>query len=482
MNNYLNVWIIPALCLFCSSASDVKAAPADGKEKLMTEEAAREEYAYTIGKLAYIWGWPVVNVHNRRASLKMVLEPGLNGGVIPVAPVNYFCMLTDYLKPLQRSIVTPNQDTVYGVCFTDLSIEPVLIQVPDFGNRYWVLQCMDAYTDVFSSPGTVHKSGSGIYMLVGPNWEDTTPEGVIEVIRAPTDLVWCLLRVFMNDTDEDRAALQPLINQVEGYPLSQYDGTLKTKDWSKIPSFPVEGAAAGEIHWVRDEFFWDDLAKVLAENAPRPGEEAMVENFRRLIEKRDRDPAVKAGLERAVHAGSRLVSAGFPYSNQEDKFGSGWAGNLTGGAFGSHYLNRAWIAKAYIAVNKVEDAFYLGTNVDGAGQLLNGGKDRYTITFPKDGLPPCRAFWSLTLYDQEHFFADNLLQRYSLGTKNLQQMKFSPDGSLTIHIQNSSPGKDKESNWLPAPKAPFSLLIRFYVPEKSVIDKQYAPPPVERVE
>ena len=470
-----------AAVLTAAFAAAEDTGPAD--ESALREQAL-EEYAYHWGVLAYVWGWPAVNLHNRRESDRPVPEPGRDGGVLPAAPINYICFLTDYLAADQREIVTPNQDTVYGSGFADLGVEPVVFQVPDFGGRYWILHVMDAYTNVVATLGSRENSKPGFYLLVGPAWKGDAPAGIAGVFRSSTNFAWYIPRVFMNDTAEDRAAIQPYLHQMNIYPLSEYDGEMKNVDWTKVPDFPAEetGDVPGEVRWVKDEVFWEDFAAVLAENAPVPAEAAMWGNFQRLLAQRETSPAVKRGLDRAVADGSKIVAAGFPYSNQMDQVGYGWAGDLKGGKWGDEYLRRAWVGKAYIAVNEPADAFYVGTDLDETGASLNG-KYAYTVTFPRGQLPPARAFWSLTLYDYEHFFAPNALQRYSVGTKNLDRMKFDADGSLTLYLQHQSPGKDKEENWLPAPAdGHFAVLLRYYVPKESVLQGEYAPPPVKRVE
>jgi hypothetical protein len=130
--------------------------------------------------------------------------------------------------------------------------------------------------------------------------------------------------------------------------------------------------------------------------------------------------------------------------------------------------------------NTPEETRYIYTDFDSSGARLNGART-YTVTFPKGQTPPVNGFWSLTLYNEEHLFAPNPLNRYSLGTKN-KAMQLDADGSLTINVQSESPGKDKESNWLPAPKdADFSLYIRAYWPQRAVLDEKWMPPAIRRI-
>ncbi|CAI8899362.1 DUF1254 domain-containing protein [Pseudomonas neuropathica] len=453
--------------------------PLNAAESTQVYQKAQEDYAYLIGKQAYIWGWPAVNLHNRRAAMQPVPRPGLVGGIIPVAPVNQLSMLTDYLDAGQRFVLTPNQDVIYGQMFTDLGKGPVVFQIPDFGARYWVLHCMDAYTEVFAAPGSRIKSKPGFYMIVGPDWQGEKPAGVVEMLRSPTNLAWVVPRIFMDDDIQDREAVRSLVNQVNAYPLSQFDGKPRNVDWHALPTFPAPAHSKGEVRWVKDETFWADLATVLLENQPRPEEAALVDTFKRTLEFAKTNPAIQRGLDRALAHGAMVLNAGFSFSIHPNKFGNQWAADLTAGAAGSNYLRRAWVAKAYIATNKPDDALYLGTDYDGRGERLEGSKP-YSLTFAADQLPPAEAFWSISAYDGEHFFEPNPINRYSIGTKN-RDLKKNADGSLTIYLQHPSPGADKESNWLPVPKGDFSLLLRLYSPGQSVVKGEYMMPPVSTI-
>ncbi len=446
-----------------------------GESAATTSDQATEEYAYSVGKQAYLWGWVPVNLHSRREWLRKF--PGHR----IVSPINRLVMLLDYIPPEERFIVTPNQDVAYGQGFADLSQGAVVIQIPDFGDRFWVLQCMDAYSDVFADPGWRTKSKPGFYLLVGPNWKGQVPPGIVEVLRSPTNLAWYVPRVFLVDSPKDKAAAQPLLNRVGAYPLTEFNGKMKTYHYALRPGLPSGHKGQGEHPWVVDARFWEDLAAVLAENKPRQGEEPLVASFQALLAAWKKDPLVKRGMARAVQDGRQLVETAKLYGNVGTPLGYGWSSALNGGAFGTDYLTRTLVGKAYLGVNKPQDALYIGTDLDGDGKRLNGAGNTYTLTFSKGQLPPAKAFWSLTLYDTEHFFYINPQKVYSRGTKN-KDLQFNPDGSLTIYIQNQSPGADKETNWLPCPAEPFSVLIRIYVPDESVLQGPYSPPPVERME
>jgi hypothetical protein len=158
--------------------------------------------------------------------------------------------------------------------------------------------------------------------------------------------------------------------------------------------------------------------------------------------------------------------------------GNGWNSPVNNAEWGTDYLNRTGTAKSNMYDNRPEETKYIYRDDDSQGQQLNG-QNNYSITFAKGAVPPVKGFWSLTLYDAEHFFHANPLNRYSLGTKN-KSLKYNADGSLTLYAGNKSPGKDKESNWLPAPNGPFSLYIRAYWADNAILEGTWTPPKVEK--
>jgi len=442
-----------------------------------------QDYVKNLATLAYVWGWPLVNMYNRHVVFSKVPENGLGDGVLPVAPLNRLTMLTDYIKPEERAVATPNQDTVYGFGVFSLDREPVVFQIPDFGSRYWVYQLGDQRTDAIAGLGAVYGTKPGFYMVVGPTWDGNVPDGIAGVFRSPTDIAYIAPRAFLDDTKEDRAAIQPLVSQIMAYPVSEFDGKTKTKDWSKIPTLadPAGGksGSGGETKWVKPEVFFDELPAILKEVSPQPGEEALYAWFQSLLDAAAKDPKIKATMTQAAVAADNGILkelhqfryAGVPVQN-------GWTSPVNGAHFGTDYYSRTAAARANIFVNSRNEAAYFGQEYDSGNKRLDG-KNAYSVTFPKGGTPPVNGFWSLTLYDEDHFFAPNKLNRFSIGTKN-KDLKFNGDGSLTIYVQNAPPGGDKQANWLPAPEGDFELFIRAYGPTDAIMNDQWSPPPVLR--
>ena len=397
-------------------------------------------------------------------------------------PIAYggIAMLTDYITADQRVIACSNQDVVYGPGFLPLDKEPFVFQVPEFGNRFWVYALYDARTDEFSAIGQQYGTKPGFYLVVGPDWKGETPAGINGVVRSSTNLAFAIPRIFMDDTAEDRKAIQPVLSQINFYPLSQFDGKMKIKDWTKLPHFPApKSQGPGETKWVNPETYFDELPAIMKHVPPLPGEESLYRWISSVLEAAEKDPAVKQTLKETAIASDAMIALYLQWRHNGRAAGNGWNSPVNNAEWGTDYLNRTGTARSNIYDNRPEETKYIYTDNDNQGQQLSG-QNTYTITFPKGQTPPVKGFWSLTLYNAEHFYHDNPLKRYSLGTKN-KNLKLNADGSLTLYAGAKSPGGDKETNWLPAPDGTFSLYIRAYWPEKAILDGTWMPPMVEKV-
>ncbi len=159
---------------------------------------------------------------------------------------------------------------------------------------------------------------------------------------------------------------------------------------------------------------------------------------------------------------------------------NGWFFSTKTGTYGTNYIQRALVTAIGLGANRPQDAVYPTSEADAEGKPYEGAS-KYVVRFEKGQLPPVDGFWSLTMYNAEYFFVENPLNRYNLSSRS----KFKPnaDGSIDLYIQNESPGKDKESNWLPAPKDKFVLMMRLYWPKEkapSILDGTWKVPPVKK--
>jgi hypothetical protein len=258
---------------------------------------------------------------------------------------------------------------------------------------------------------------------------------------------------------------------------------MKTIDWKKAPDITdpkSDSGGGGEAKWVIPEKFFDQLAEALDLVPPLPGEEAMYGQFRLLLDAASRNPELKKTLiAAATETEEKIIAPFHQWQHNGRPAGNGWNRSTNNAEWGVDYFNRTGTAKSNMFDNRPNETQYFYTDHDGAdGQLIGSGS--YEVTFAKGQEPPVNGFWSLTLYNEHHFFHPNSLKRYSLGTKN-KSLKRNADGSLTLYAGAKSPGGDKEANWLPAPNGNFSLYIRAYWGDTGILDGSWKPPVIKKV-
>lgn len=440
-----------------------------------------EPYARMMARNIYFWAWPMVNVYNRRLAFSKSPEPGIMND-LPFAPLNRLAMLSDYVAPAERWVACPNQDVVYGAGILALDQSPAVIQVPDFGKRFWVYQIVDLRTDSFADVGAMYGTKPGFYLLAGPDWKGTVPSGITGVFHAKSNTGMVIPRAFLDDTAEDKSAVQSVINGIAMYPLSDFDGKVKTVNWKNIRKYPSAAAGAGETRWVFPDRFFDQLPEVLRDAKPLQGEEVMYAQVSALLDAAQKDPAVKKALtDEAVTADKEVIDPLLHFRTWGVGLSNNWTTIRNGAAFGTDYFTRTAVARSNIMVNKPAETAYFYQDLDDTGMALNG-RNHYVLTFAARQMPPVKGFWSLTMYDQYHFFVPNAINRYSVGTKN-KDLKTDADGSLSIYIQAEPPTDPlQRANWLPSPKSgDFTLYTRAYWPDTAITNGEWTPPAVKIV-
>ncbi len=286
----------------------------------------------------------------------------------------------------------------------------------------------------------------------------------------------------MDDTPEDKRAIQDVLTGIVMYPLAEFDGQMKSVDWRKLPKVPGAPPGEEETRWVLPEKFFDELPAVLEDAPALPGEEARYAQVRAVLAAaKDNANLKQAMVEAAKETDEKLVKPLFQFRNYGQQLPHHWSTISNESAFGTDYFTRTAVAKSNILVNSPDETKYFYQDLDAGGVRLNSA-DQYTVTFGKDATPPVNGFWSLSIYNEHHFFIANPINRFSVGTKN-KDLKFAADGSLTIYVQADEPQDPAQRvNWLPAPKGDFSLYIRAYWPKTAVTDGSWTPPAVERVD
>ena len=229
------------------------------------------------------------------------------------------------------------------------------------------------------------------------------------------------------------------------------------------------------------------LAKLLKTNPPAARDAAMVARMAKigLVPGQDFDPSKLSSLDKdALLAVPKMGVMKMAKRVQEQQPINGWLvfGSEVGN-WGTDYLLRATTAWLGPGWNLPADAVYPLSTKDSNGNDYNGAEHKYVLRFAKGQFPPVKGFWSLTMYDEDNFLAANPLNRYTLS----QQDKFvtNQDGSVDLYLQADSPGKAKEANWLPAPKAKFGIMLRLYWPTEtppSILDGTWKPPAIKAVQ
>jgi hypothetical protein len=431
-----------------------------------------------IDKEAYIFGYPLVLMDVSRQVMTACPSP-----TAMCAPINQFANVPAFPDPTFTDVVSPNADTLYSTAWLDLSKEPMVLSLPDTKGRYYVMQMMDAWTNVFAAPGSrTTGTAKGDFAIVGPGFKGKLPVG-LKKIEAPTNLVWIIGRTQTNGT-ADYEAVHAIQVQYKLTPLSAWG-----KPYTPPATVPVDPKVSKEppveqVEKMAAQTFFARLNSLMQVNPPAAADAEAVKKFAAIgiapgqkFTMEGLDPAAKSALEKGVKEARQEIAA--TAKKPHGKVVNGWALMYDVGVYSNNYPFRATVARVGLGANLPEDAIYPMTRVDAAGKPLSG-QNKYMMHFAKDQIPPVNAFWSVTMYNNKQFFVENPINRYAIGDRD--KLKFNSDGSLDLYIQHESPGKDKESNWLPAPKDGFNLVMRLYWPKKPVLDGTWAPPPVKRVD
>lgn len=441
-----------------------------------------------IAKQAYVYGFPLVDFYRIYAAYFLfprspVYKTGLNS--VYNTPNVY--------TPADTTVQTPNSDTPYSFVMFDLRAEPYVLTLPAIAkNRYYSVQMVDQYTFNFDYLGTrTTGNGGGKFLIAGPNWHGSKPAGITKVVQSDTQLALAIIRTQLLNA-ADITAVHRIQAAYRIQPLSAYFGT---KAPSQAPAIkwplPMSASEPKEFslkNWVIAQLmppertspkFYDILSFVLQFCPVAPVDAKTRKSFEQIgiFSGSYKQPAgvTDTQLTDGMAAGQAEIDAARAKSTSSaDLFG-------TPAQLAGKYLNRAVAAQLGILGNTAAEAIYLTYEKDADGKPLTGAK-KYTIRFAPGQLPPVKAFWSLTMYNlPAQLLVANPLDRYLINSPMLPNLKRDKDGGVTIYLQHDSPGKDRESNWLPAPEGGFFMVLRCYYPDQSVVDGSWKQPPARPV-
>lgn len=448
-------------------------SPVQAKSSVTPEEAR------AISKEAYIYGFPLADSYRiLYASFINQKDPDFK------TPWNRLRNLSRVYTHEDRAVQTPNSDTPYSWLGLDLRAEPFVLTVPKIEKqRYFSIQLIDLYTHNFAYIGSrATGNDGGKYLIAGPNWKGKLPKGIDKVIRAETDIVIAIYRtqLFRPDDMKNVKAIQA---QYKAQPLSAFLGQPAPKAASKIEF--IKPLTRDEL--TKSPKIFQQINFVLQFCPVDPSEKTLMARFAKIdigagktFDMSSFSPDIQAAI------GQGIADAWADFEKLKKRAATGEVGS--GEVFGTrahlknNYLYRMAGAVLGIWGNSAQEAIYPTYLVDADGQKLDGSH-RYTIRFAKDQLPPVNSFWSLTMYElPASLLVSNPLDRYLLNSPMLPNFVRDADGGITLYIQHESPGKDKEPNWLPAPKGAFSVVMRLYWPKTEALDGSWKLPSLKRVQ
>lgn len=453
-----------------------------------TSSRAKEDVtdAVPAGVDAYIYGYPLVTMEMTRRIMTNVAKPEGTR-----APMGQFVRMREYPNAAFRDVTAPNADTLYTTAWLDVGKEPWVLSLPDADGRYYLFPMLDGWTNVFQVPGKrTTGTGAQTYAITGPGWKGKLPKGVVEY-KSPTSIVWLLGRIYCTGTPEDYAAVHKMQDEISLVPLSAYGHPYTPPAATVDASIDMKTAVRAQVNALSVNDYFTLLAKLMKDNPPAAADQPMVDKMAKLgivpgqpfdgsklgpVSKEAFDLVPKIANEKIMaHMKDGILTGDMTLTH-------GWVFTTKTGLYGTNYLQRALITAIGLGANRPQDAVYPTSE----GPTILGSYDgakKYVMHFPKGQLPPVNGFWSITMYDAAYFFVANPLNRYSISAR--QNLKANADGSVDLYFQNESPGADKESNWLPAPKDKFILMLRMYWPKESapsIIDGTWKIPQVKAVE
>jgi hypothetical protein len=451
--------IKPTSHLLCATLSIALSGSA------LADFTATPAEAQAIAKEAYLYGFPVVEMY-KTLYTQAVDESGPNFK----APFNQIGNTAMVFTPKDTAFVTPNSDTPYSFVWLDLRAEPVVLTLPKIEeNRYYSVQLIDLYTQNFSYLGTREtRNNGGHFMIAGPDWKGEQPANIDRVITSESNIAYALYRTQLFD-DNDLEKVKEIQTGYKVEALSSYVGQPAPKASAKV-SWPKPQADMSETP---DLFRYLNFMLDFAH--PQASEKSLLERFAKIgivpgepFKTDDLSAEQRKALEAGIADGEAEFAA---FKKDKVDTHAVTSGDLFGTRdhLNNNYLYRYAGANMGIFGNSADEAAYVGYFVDDKGTPVDGAKHSYTLHFAKDKLPPANAFWSLTMYDgKSKLLVENPLKRYLINSRMLPDLKRDADGGLTLYVQSASPGKEKESNWLPAPSGPFYGVLRIYLPRPEV--------------
>jgi len=444
-----------------------------------------EAEAHAIGVDAYLYFYPLLSTDITR-----VTSTNIEAGKEPLkGPMNTFVSAAAYPPGDLKLVVRINFDTLYSLAWLDLTKEPMVVSSPDTDGRYFLLPMLDMWTDVFASPGwRTTGTKAQTFLVTAPGWRPDLRDRFIDEFKlpketqridAPTPYLVIIGRT-KTDGPRDYDAVHKIQAGYKVTPLSQWGGSSQPMTVKVDPTIDMKTPPKIQVDTMPANLYFTYAAELLKVNPPHITDQPMIAQLKKIgiepgksFDFDKADPAIRNALVSAREDAQKLMEWKIPTLA---RVANGWSMNTdTMGVYGNYYLKRAIVAQVGLGANLPEDAIYPLNLGDETGKPLDGA-NKYTLHFDNATAPPVNAFWSVTLYDTEGYQVPNTLNRFAVSS--WMPFKYNGDGSVDLYFQNENPGKEKEANWLPAPKGAFNLTMRLYAPKSEALTGKWTPPPV----
>jgi hypothetical protein len=470
--------LLAASALMSEVLATATSEPANAQAHPAAPTALPADQIGEVATSAYIYAYPLIMMEiTRRVSTNVADTSHFGRG-----PMNQFSNVPAFPDATFTDVVRPNADTLYSVLWFDVSKEPLLISAPDSGGRYYLLPVLDMWTDVFASPGKrTTGTNAQLLALAGPGWQGQLPTEAT-LIHSPTAMGWIIGRTQTNGK-ADYDAVHKFQAGLTATPLSQWGKSYRPPAGKINPDWDTKIPPTEQVEKLSPAAYFSLFTELTKLNPPHANDYPILHQMRRI----GIVPGQPFAFDKASPDIQRALTEAGPVALEKIKgqflragvANNGWRTNFSAvGTYGADYISRAGVAYAGLGANTIEDAVYPTAFTDADGKPFSSD-NRYVLHFNKDQIPPVHGFWSLTMYNEKQAFAANPIDRYAIGDRD--KLSFNPDGSLDLYIQRETPGKDKESNWLPAPASgPFTMNMRLYWPKSQVLYGNWMPPGVKQ--
>jgi hypothetical protein len=341
---------------------------------------------------------------------------------------------------------------------------------------------MDANSNIVGLVSSrTHGANAGKFFITGPHFIGSIPEGFSH-IRSSTNFVWVTGHLAADSPSQVRAANLLL----KKYELRTYSAFISKEKLAKPVTLIGHATAADDPRRISEAGvgFFDELGKALRVNEPASLEPAVMDRFRSIDVAADIKTSSKTVSRELREAYIRAIAAGEIEIDQTIKKElvvrkNGWNYITRGDDFAKNYALRAAMSKIYFGETNSAEAIHPVAYVDRDGNRLNGNST-YILRFAKDKMPPAAAFWSAVSYhSKENSLVANNLNRHSLGSYS-KDLLLNPDGSLDLYLSANEP-TGHTSNWLPAPRGNFYVMMNLYNPTSDVISGKFTLPGIQKI-